>query len=163
MDFFPSRGTVPRGLVATARHEVPDDRRAPRAEDLIVPSLRGAPRNVNRMLRRFHEDLERVGLRARRQHDTRRKFISIARADGARPDVLRWATHGSTGDIVDDYTTLPWSALCGEVAKVRIRSLELPVGRRGRRRRHHRRARERGHEPRRAGGRRPCAADLDRG
>jgi hypothetical protein len=31
-------------------------------------------------LRRFHEDLERIGLRARRQHDARRTFISIARA-----------------------------------------------------------------------------------
>lgn len=68
--------------------------------------------------------VECVGLRARRQHDTRRPFISIARTDGARPDVLRWATHGPTGDIVDDYTTLPWSTLCEEVAKVRIRSKE---------------------------------------
>jgi hypothetical protein len=76
------------------------------------------------MLRRFHEELERVGLRARRQHDTRRTSISIARADGARPDILRWATHGPTGDIVDDYTTLPWATLCEEVAKVRIRLLE---------------------------------------
>jgi hypothetical protein len=72
------------------------------------------------MLRRFHEDLDRIGLRARRQHDARRTFISIARADGARADILRWATHGPTGDIVDDYTTLPWPALCEEVAKVRI-------------------------------------------
>jgi hypothetical protein len=32
----------------------------------------------------------------RRQHDARRTFISIARADGARPDILRWATHGPT-------------------------------------------------------------------
>jgi hypothetical protein len=76
------------------------------------------------MLRRFHEDLERVGLRARRQHDARRTFISIARADGARPDILRWATHGPTGDIVDDYTTLP---CCEEVAKVRVSVLEGKV------------------------------------
>jgi integrase len=94
--------------------------RAPRPEDLIVPSRRGAPRNVNHMLRRFHEDLERVGLRSRRQHDARRTFISIARADGARPDVLRWATNGPTGDITDQYTTLPWDTLCAEVAKARI-------------------------------------------
>lgn len=25
-------------------------------------------------------------------------------------------THGPEGDIVDLYTTLPWAALCGEVA-----------------------------------------------
>jgi predicted DNA-binding transcriptional regulator YafY len=28
------------------------------------------------------------------QHDARRTFISIARADGARPDILRWETRG---------------------------------------------------------------------
>lgn len=94
--------------------------REPRPEDLIVPSRRGKHRNVNHMLRRFHEDLERIGLRARRQHDARRTFISIARADGARPDILRWATHGPTGDITDLYTTLPWATLCEEVAKARI-------------------------------------------
>ncbi|HEX3475309.1 MAG TPA: tyrosine-type recombinase/integrase [Kofleriaceae bacterium] len=97
---------------------------APRPEDLIVPSRRGRPRNANHALRRFHEDLDRIGLRARRQHDARRTFISIARADGARPDILRWATHGPTGDITDQYTTLPWSALCDEVAKLRIEQLE---------------------------------------
>ena len=106
--------------------------RRPAPGDLVVPSRRGKSRNVNHMLRRFHEDLERVGLRARRQHDSRRTFISLARADGARPDILRWATHGPSGDIVDDYTTLPWATLCDEVAKLRIAALDgklvtLPV------------------------------------
>jgi hypothetical protein len=70
------------------------------------------------------EDLERIRLRARRPHDTRRTFISIARADGARPDVLRWATHGPTGDIVDDYTMVAVVGPLRGVAKVRIRLLE---------------------------------------
>jgi integrase len=86
--------------------------RQPRPDDPIVPSRRGAYRNANASLRRFHEDLERIGLRARRQHDARRTFISIARADGAVADTLHFATHGPDGDIMDDYTTLPWSALC---------------------------------------------------
>jgi len=98
--------------------------RKPQADDLIIPSRRDNPRNANHMLRRFHQDLERIELRERRQHDARRTFISIARADGARADILRWATHGPTGDIVDDYTTLPWPTLCEEVAKVRIDLLE---------------------------------------
>src|SRR5204862_5005201 len=80
-------------------------RRQPERE--LPVAFLGALGHANHMLRRFHEDLERVGLRARRQHDSRRTFISIARADGARPDILRWVTHGPTGDIVDDYTTLP--------------------------------------------------------
>ena len=94
--------------------------RKPQPDDLIVPSRRGKHRNANHMLRRFHEDLARLGLRARRQHDARRTFISLARADGARPDILRWATHGPTKDITDLYTTLPWSALCDEVSKLKI-------------------------------------------
>ena len=35
-------------------------------------------------------------------------------------DTLHFATHGPDGDIMDDYTTMLWSALCAEVAKVRI-------------------------------------------
>jgi integrase len=101
--------------------------RSPKLDDLIVPSRQGRPRNVNHMLRRFHEDLERVGLRARRQHDARRTFISIARADGARPDILKWATHGRPATVIDDYTTLPWEVICAEVAKAKIRVLEGEV------------------------------------
>jgi hypothetical protein len=36
-----------------------------------VPSREGNPRNANHMLRRFHHDLAQLGLRERRQHDTR--------------------------------------------------------------------------------------------
>ena len=84
--------------------------RSPRPDDPIVPSRRGAYRNVNSSLRRFHEDLERIGLRVRRRHDVRRTFISIARADGAVADTLHFATHGPDGDIMDAYTTLPWAS-----------------------------------------------------
>jgi hypothetical protein len=94
--------------------------RAPRSDDLIVPNRDGEHRNPQRAVRRFHEDLQRLGLRRRRQHDCRRTFISLARGDGARADILRWVTHGRTGDIVDVYTTLPWEALCAEVAKLRL-------------------------------------------
>jgi hypothetical protein len=56
-------------------------------------------------------------LRARRQHDARRTFISLTIADGARKDTLRWVTHGPEGDVVELYTTLPWHTLCEEVAR----------------------------------------------
>lgn len=72
------------------------------------------------MLKKFHKDLARTGLRRRRQHDAHRTFISIALADGARKDVLRWVTHGPEGDIVDLYTTLAWHTLCEEVARLKI-------------------------------------------
>lgn len=99
--------------------------RRPNADDLIVPSRQGACRSVNHGLKRFHEDLERVGQRPRRQHDLRRSFITLARTDGARKDVLEVITHGSRGDIVDVYMSLPWQLLCDEVAKLR---LELRAG-----------------------------------
>jgi integrase len=94
--------------------------RTPQPDDLIVPSREGRHRNANHMLKRFHEDLGRLGLRKRRQHDLRRTFISLAQADGARKDVLRWITHGPTGDIMDTYTTLPWPTLCEAVSSLRI-------------------------------------------
>ncbi len=99
--------------------------RAPNDDDLIIPSRLGKNRNVNHALRRFHQDLERLGIRPRRQHDLRRTFITLARADGARKDVLEWVTHGPRGDIVDLYTTLPWELLCEAVAPLKI---ELRTG-----------------------------------
>lgn len=94
--------------------------RQPAPSDLIIPSRRGANRGCNHSLVRFREDLARLGLRRRRQHDLRRTFISLARTDGARKDVLERVTHGSRGDIVDLYTELPWSLLCEEVAKLKV-------------------------------------------
>lgn len=94
--------------------------RRPVADDLLIPSRRGACRSVNHMLKRFHEDLDALGMRRRRQHDARRTFISLSRVDGARKDLLEVVTHGPRGDIVDIYTTFPWPALCAEVAKLKI-------------------------------------------
>jgi hypothetical protein len=94
--------------------------RPPRADDLIVPSRLGAHRSANHMLKKFHQDLGRLGLRTRRQHDLRRTFISLCLGDGASKDILRWITHAPEGDVVDDYTTLVWQPLCREVAKLQI-------------------------------------------
>jgi hypothetical protein len=81
--------------------------------------------NSNYTYELLQADLELLGMRRRRQHDTRRTFISLAIADGARKDLLRWVTHGPEGDQMDDYTTPPWEALCREVSCLRIR---LPEG-----------------------------------
>ena len=93
--------------------------REPRPEDLIVPSREGRNRNVNHMLRRFKQDCERMELRTRRQHDTRRTFISLAREGGAG-DLLKWCTHGAPGEIIDQYTTPSWEKLCAEVLCVEL-------------------------------------------
>jgi integrase len=102
-------------------------KRAPTAEDLIVPSRLGRNRSKNQGITKFHDDLERIGLRRRRQHDLRRTFISLARADGARKDVLEHVTHGRPGGIIDLYTELPWPLLCEEVGKLRVKLLEGKV------------------------------------
>lgn len=90
-------------------------------------SRRGLNHSHGHGLKRFHEDLDRIGLRRRRQHDLRRMFISLARTDGARKDLLECVTHGSRGDIIDVYTKLPWALLCEEMAKLRIALAESNV------------------------------------
>ena len=81
-------------------------------DDLIIPSRRGVNRSRHHALEKLGEDLDRLGMRRRRQHDLRRTFISLARADGARKDILETITHGERGDIMDSYTSLPWAAVC---------------------------------------------------
>lgn len=107
--------------------------RAPTAEDLIVRTRR--PGNVYRAADtqlRFVEDLARIGLRTkastrnRRGHDLRRTLITLARSDGAIDSLLRWVTHGPRpSEILDVYSSPPWSALCAEIAKLKI---ELRTG-----------------------------------
>ncbi|MDB4928288.1 MAG: integrase family protein [Myxococcaceae bacterium] len=97
--------------------------RNPEASDLVVPSREGEMRSRHQARNTFLGDLGRLGLRHRRVHDTRRTFITLARVDGARRDVLEQITHGARGNIVDAYTTLPWPTLCEAVAVVRLRRL----------------------------------------
>jgi integrase len=94
--------------------------RPPTADDLLVPSCERKHLLDPQVLLRFHQDLLTLGFRPRRTHDTRRTFVSLSLADGARRDILRWITHGPEGDIVSLYTSLPWTALCEEVAKLNI-------------------------------------------
>jgi len=95
--------------------------RDPLPGDLIVPSRRGAIRSVRHGHTRLVEDCERHGMRPRRQHDLRRTMISLARAGGARGEVLRCVTHGAPRAVLDLYTTWPWATLCEAVVR-------LPVG-----------------------------------
>lgn len=96
--------------------------RTPRGEDFIVPH-RDSPtkhRDPDSTWARLQADLDKLELRRRRVHDTRRTFISLARTDGARPDLLRVVTHGTKGSIFDEYTSFTWEALCTEVAKLNV-------------------------------------------
>lgn len=104
--------------------------RAPKADDLIVPHLlerKGRRGKAGELVERTDvqeergADLVALGLRHRRGHDLRRTFISLAREDGARADLLEVITHGpKSGDMISLYTTWPWAALCAEVAKLQL-------------------------------------------
>ncbi len=50
----------------------------------------------------------------------RRTFITLARTDGAIDGLLRWVTHGPTTDMMDVYSSPPWTALCAEVGKLKL-------------------------------------------
>jgi integrase len=94
--------------------------RAPQRDDLLIPSRRGELRDRHHSRKQLLADLERLGFRVRRGHDLRRTFVTLARADGARADLLEMITHAPRGDIINIYTSMPWASLCEEVAKLRI-------------------------------------------
>jgi integrase len=94
--------------------------RPPTASDLIVPTKSHQVRKAPGTLKAFRSDLERLGLRPRRNHDLRRTFITLAQVDGASRDVLRPMTHPGEQDVVGLYTTLPWPVRCAAIAKLRI-------------------------------------------
>ena len=94
--------------------------KAPTADDLIIPSRTGELRSRHHSRNKLLDDLKRLGLRHRRGHDLRRTFITLARVDGARKDLLEIITHSQRGNIIDIYTSMPWASLCEEVAKLKI-------------------------------------------
>lgn len=95
--------------------------RAPKADDLIVPTETFETRTPTNTYKELLDDLAKLGLRARRGHDLRRTFITLAQVDGARREILNSVTHGrSATDIMSLYTTWPWPALCAEVAKLKL-------------------------------------------
>jgi Phage integrase, N-terminal SAM-like domain len=98
--------------------------RPPRPDDLLVPSRTGRMRSRHQHRNKFIADLERLGLRHRRVHDTRRTLVTLARVDGARRDVLEQITHAPRGNILDLYTSLPWPTLCEAIQCLNVRRLD---------------------------------------
>lgn len=95
--------------------------RRPGADDLLIPDEKGEHLGVDDTYVRMLADLDLLGLRKRRQYDSRRTFLSLALGDGASREMLRWVTHGPRGnDVMDLYTSIPWPAICAEVSKLRV-------------------------------------------
>jgi integrase len=99
----------------------------PGPDDLVVPMTdgrrtpHGKMRTKNDSYKRLRADLDMLGFRRRRGHDLRRTMISLAQDDGASREILRGVTHGrAKRDAIDDYTTLQWSTVCAEVAKLTV-------------------------------------------
>lgn len=77
------------------------------------------------------DDLAALGLRVetgehcdRGGHDLRSWFITTCQENGAHRDLLRVVTHTTKGDVVSGYTCAQWPALCAEVAKLRVSTLD---------------------------------------
>jgi integrase len=98
--------------------------RPPRADDLVVPTRLGTERDGSDAQHSFGEDLARLALRHRRQHDLRRTFITLAQQDGAARDVLKACTHGTSAtDMMSLYSSFSWPSKCEAVAKLRVEVL----------------------------------------
>jgi integrase len=107
--------------------------RAPRPEDPISPwPSRMVPRSEHQggnAVERAIADTGVPRLPGRRAHSLRRSFISLARSDGARQDVLERITHNSAAATIDAYTWMGWGALCEAVAVLRVELLAaMPEG-----------------------------------
>jgi integrase len=95
--------------------------RHPKLEDFIVPDPRTmGPRTKNQAVKALYRDCDLVGVPRQGTHAGRRFFISHARMDGARADVLERVTHNAAGEQIDQYTYFGWEALCEAVACLRV-------------------------------------------
>ena len=87
-------------------------RRAPTLDDFIVPTRAGGCHTKSSAYKMFQRSLAKVEVENRTLHATRHTLISVARSNGARPDVLERVTHNARGETIDDYTTFDWRSLC---------------------------------------------------
>jgi len=100
--------------------------RKPEADDLIVPASTVASdgqlknRNAHHMLKKFHQDCTRVGFRERRQHDSRRTWLSVVLAAGANETHAKWIAHGPPQTVMGAYMSMPWTTLCAVVRDLRL-------------------------------------------
>jgi integrase len=95
--------------------------RHPKPGDFIVPDrTTGQARTKNQAGKALYRDCDRIGIGRKGTHSFRRGFVSYARADGARKDVLERVTHNAAGEVIDGYTYFEWEPLCEAVACLRL-------------------------------------------
>jgi integrase len=83
----------------------------------LIPNNKGRARTYPATRDLLQRDLARLRIPERGQlvHGMRRTFISLARSDGARGDIMRWITHTPPLGSLDGYTSPVWSSLCEAV------------------------------------------------
>lgn len=92
--------------------------RKPTANDRIVPHRKLGTHSKSSGYKLFMRALAATGIASKTLHATRNTFLSVARSNGARKDVIEAVTHNSAGDVVDGYTEWEWRPLCEAVAFV---------------------------------------------
>lgn len=90
--------------------------RKPTLDDFIVPHRKLGVHTKSSAYKAFQRALAKVGVENRTLHATRNTFISVARSNGARTEVVESVTHNSGGDVIEDYTTWEWLTVCQAVA-----------------------------------------------
>lgn len=92
--------------------------RPPTLEDFIVPTTRAQVNHTkSSAYKAFRRALAQAGVGNKSLHSTRHAFISIARSNGARKEVLETVTHNAAAahETIDDYTEFEWRAVCESV------------------------------------------------
>jgi hypothetical protein len=79
------------------------------------------------MLKKFKKDSKRVGIRERRQHDSRRTWLSTVLAAGANETHAKWIAHGPPPTVLGAYMSMPWETLCAVVAVLKVPALASRV------------------------------------
>jgi len=92
--------------------------RRPTKEDRIVPHRKIGTHSKSSGYKLFLRCLEATGIASKTLHATRNTFLSVARSNGARKEVIERVTHNARGDVVDGYTEWEWRPLCEAVAYV---------------------------------------------
>ncbi len=86
--------------------------RPPTPTDFIVPTAGLNCHSRSSAYRAFRRALDRAGVPNRSLHSTRHTFISVARAETNRHDLVERITHNAAGTTLDRYTHSEWEGLC---------------------------------------------------
>ncbi len=95
--------------------------REPTPEDLIVPRGDGGQWGNGQRLKRFHLDLDTLGMPRQRQYENRSSFRMLLINAGAEELLVNRMTHPSPKQASDLYTRTDkiWPAMCGAIRLLR--------------------------------------------